>query len=95
MPRDEQLCAECGRVTRFVVGRCPNCGAVADASRLPATRPMPGGGLVDDLDDVLFFAGCLVPGGLVAALVLAGVLPAVALLASALLALVAAGRALF
>jgi hypothetical protein len=35
---DAQACPRCGRTASIVRGRCPECGAVRDASALPPAR---------------------------------------------------------
>jgi hypothetical protein len=37
----EEVCTACGQVTKTIGGRCPNCGAVKDPARMPATSPAP------------------------------------------------------
>jgi hypothetical protein len=91
-PAPEQVCAECGRATPLVHGRCPNCGAICDASQLPATRPIPQSQIWGDVDDLIVVGGPFVLAVAVAALTLAGVLPGAAAIAVAVL-LAAAGAA--
>ena len=37
----EEICVACQKLTKTIGGRCPNCGAVKDAARLPVTSPAP------------------------------------------------------
>jgi hypothetical protein len=48
---EETTCAACGRVTETIGGRCPNCGEVKDARRMPVSTPIPTGSFWSDLDD--------------------------------------------
>jgi hypothetical protein len=48
---EETPCAACGRVTKTIGGRCPNCGEVKDAQRMPVSTPIPTGSFWSDLDD--------------------------------------------
>jgi hypothetical protein len=57
-------CARCGRNTKTIGGRCPNCGAVKDPAVLPAvdhtTRRGPS--MWDSLDDLVLLVVLSAPG---------------------------------
>jgi hypothetical protein len=65
-------CPGCGRATRTVFGRCPQCGFGKEARRVGATpRTLRGGSFWDDLGAGLTVATVLLPGlALVAAVLL-------------------------
>ncbi|MEA2222535.1 MAG: hypothetical protein QOH83_911 [Solirubrobacteraceae bacterium] len=65
-------CPGCGRATRTVFGRCPQCGFGKEARRVGATpRTLRGGSFWDDLGVGLNVATVLLPGlALVAAVLL-------------------------
>jgi hypothetical protein len=50
-------CSACGKSTKTILGRCPNCGAVKDGALIPATRPGPRGDFWGELDWIAVLAG--------------------------------------
>jgi hypothetical protein len=86
-------CSGCGKATKTVAGRCPNCGVAKTAAGVPPPRYLAGGSLWDDLDDLLWFALLLAPGLVLLALALFVVASDVVLILGIVLVLAALVRA--